>query len=104
MSNNGRAVIKGEAIVIRLSLVSIADAVRGGVDLGSIDPPIRVTDPKVFAKEVVHALNREDDDGTTPIHRLFDQAFSEATEDGARGVQLGTLNETGDVIWEEEDA
>lgn len=74
-------------IVIRLPLEMIPFAYLGAVDVGNVAPGWKVTNARAFAKEVVHALNDEDEDGTTPIHRLFDAAFEEAIEQGAEGVE-----------------
>ena len=82
-----QAVIEDGVIVIRLAVDAIPSAVRGGVDMMAIDPPFRVTNAKAFAKDVVRALNDEDEDGTTPIHRMFDAAFNEAAEWGADGIE-----------------
>ena len=51
------------------------------------DPAYHVTAKTTFADAVVEALKREEDDGTTPLHRFFDAAMSDAIEDGAEGVE-----------------
>lgn len=51
------------------------------------DPAYRVTDKAAFADAIVEALDREEEDGTTPLHRLFDAAMLAAIEDGAEGVE-----------------
>lgn len=47
----------------------------------------KVVDPEVFAQEVVRALKREKEDGTTPVHELLDHAFADAIDDGAEGIE-----------------
>jgi hypothetical protein len=84
---NAEAVIEGDEIVIRLPINVIEHAYSAGVDAGAIRPGFRVTDARMFAPEVVRALNDEDEEGTTPIHHLFDDAFTEAIEQGAEGVE-----------------
>ena len=81
------AAIEDDQIVIRVSIAAIPDAVRAGVDLLAIDPPFKVTDPVLFAPELIRALNDEDEEGTTPIHRLFDAAAIAAFEQGAEGAE-----------------
>ena len=98
--DNGQAGIIGKYITIRVSIESLTTVVAEGVDMMTIDPPVKVLDPKAFAQEVVYALNQEDEDGTTPIHRLFDQAFSAAAENGSQGVQLGQWGEYGEIVWD----
>ena len=50
---------------------------------------MRVTDKSVFAREVVRALLREEEDGTTLVHVLLDDAFEAAVGDGCDGVKHG---------------
>lgn len=47
----------------------------------------RVKDAAVFAKEVADELNREGEDGSTPLSRLLDKCIVEAVEQGAEGVE-----------------
>ncbi len=81
---SGQAKIEGGEIVIRVSIDAlpfIADhvfALEGSL--------YAVTDAPTFARDLVYELNREEEDGTTPIHRMFDAAISEANEQGADGV------------------
>lgn len=51
------------------------------------DPAYHVTSKGTFADAIVEALGREEDDGTTPLHRLFDAAMLDAIEDGCEGVE-----------------
>lgn len=88
MENNAAtAVIEDGNIVIRLPFSHIPHGVKAGCDLGYIHGDWRVTNPEVFAKEMVRALNDEDEQGTTPIHRLLDEATNEAIESGAEGIE-----------------
>lgn len=50
------------------------------------DPAYHVTDKTAFADAIVEQLGEEEEDGTTPLHRLFDAAMSAAIEDGAEGA------------------
>ena len=85
---SAEAFIRRNEIIIRLPIDIMAAAYRGGVDLGYIPAGWKVTDAPAFAREVVRALNHENpDNGTTPIHRLFDAAFLDAIEQGAEGVE-----------------
>lgn len=49
-------------------------------------PNIKVTNAAVFAKEVVRQINREDEDGSTLLTRMFDEAMKQAVENGCEGV------------------
>lgn len=81
------ALIKGGYIVIRVPISALPVAYQAGIDSGFIEPRYRITNAKAFAKDVVRALNDEEEDGTTPIHRLMDKACEEAIEQGAEGVE-----------------
>lgn len=88
MKNNATAVIEKGSIVIRLDIKSIPEVVKAGVDLMAIDPPFAVKSSRVFAKELLRYLNDEDEEGTTLIHKMFDEAFNAAAEDGADGLKF----------------
>ena len=40
----------------------------------------------LFAREVVRELNKEDEDGSTLVTKLIDEAVRNAVEDGCEGV------------------
>lgn len=77
---------KGE-IVIRIAVGALPTAYQAGIDLGVHEPGFKIANARAFAKDLVRALNDEDEEGTTPIHRLFDAAMDEAIEQGAEGVE-----------------
>lgn len=89
MDNNdsARAIIEDGCIVIRLPLANISAALEGARASGHQDGRYIVTDAAVYAKEVVLELNKESEDGTTPIHLLFDKCMYEAIDQGAQGVE-----------------
>ena len=84
---SAEAYIEGGDIWIRVPIKNLPDAVRGGVDLQAITPA-KITNARVFAKELVSALNDEDEQGTTLIHRMFDTAINDAIEAGAEGIEM----------------
>jgi hypothetical protein len=47
----------------------------------------RVIDKDAFAKAIANELEREDEEGSTPLHFVFDKAADEAIEQGADGVE-----------------
>ena len=47
-----------------------------------------VTDPDVFAKDVITELEHEEEDGSTPLSDVLDKAMSDAVEGGSLGVVL----------------
>jgi hypothetical protein len=82
-TTSARAVIEEGVIVIRLPLKHLDMVLKGCDDFEEA----KVTSPKKFGKEVVRYLNNEDEVGTNAIHRMFDEAFREAIENGAEGVR-----------------
>jgi hypothetical protein len=80
------AKIEGDEIVIRLPIGNIPIAFSGGVAAGYIQAPYRVTNAASFARDVVTELRREAEDGTTAVHRMFDDAFTRAIEWCGDGV------------------
>lgn len=83
--------VSGGAIVIRLPLSILAvclDAAPFNEQPdGSCRPLYRVTNARQFAEEMVAELEREEEDGTTPIHLLFDSAMHAAIDNGCEGVE-----------------
>ena len=50
-----------------------------------------ISDPAVFATEIVRALEDEEEDGTTLVHRMLDAAAVTALENGALGAEEGPV-------------
>ena len=46
----------------------------------------KILDREEFAKDVVRALCEEQEDGTTPVHILLDNAMVRAIEDGSIAI------------------
>lgn len=86
MDHSGRAFIEGAEIVIRVPLASLATVVDGAWMCHGIEPRLKITDATAFARDLCRALNVEDEDGTTPVHQLFDAAIQTAFEQGAEGI------------------
>ena len=80
---NAQAKIEKNEIVIRVDISSLKII----VDAGPHGDLMKVTNAKKFAKELVRELNDEEEDGTTAIHRMFDDAILMAYEHGAEGVK-----------------
>lgn len=53
-----------------------------------------ITDLRDFSREMVRQLQRESENGTTPVHRMLDNAANEVLEQGGDGVDEGDV-ETG---------
>ena len=50
------------------------------------EPRCRVTDPAEWMKSVKLALDSEEEDGTTLVHKMLDAAIMRALEQGYEGV------------------
>ena len=82
------AVIKDGKITISLDVDILDSAIEQLWSCGRYNwPRYKVTDKAAFANEFVAELNREQEDGTTPIHLLFDNAAMKAIENGSLGVE-----------------
>lgn len=73
--------MEDEKIIITLSIQNLQQIALGAWAAGYMDP-IRITDAKAFAAAMCQELNNDAEDGTTPIHRLFDNAILQAFESG----------------------
>jgi hypothetical protein len=84
------AKIEGDQLVIRIGIDTLAFAAehcpRFYDNEKNPDPPfIKVTDKRELALDVVCALLHEQEDGTTPLCILLDDAFEYAYGDGSLG-------------------
>lgn len=98
MSNNteGCARLESEArivdgeLVIKLKVSTLAHAARHSEYFFRCEEDgttLKITDEAAFAESVVSALNREEEDGSTPITRLLDEATEWASEQGLDGIE-----------------
>lgn len=84
---SAEAFVEDGAIVIRVPLNNLPQILDGGFMCNAYEKRYRVTDAQQLTEEVISELNREDEEGTTPIHRLFDKAISDAIDGGSLGVE-----------------
>ncbi len=73
--------LKNGRLSIRIGLDTLFGACAEALD------GLVVTDPSTFSKEVLHALKDEEEDGTTLVHRMLDDAIRNAIEQGAEGIE-----------------
>lgn len=89
-STGAQAKIIDGQIVISIDIDALPTIVSGSIAAGDgpmADYLYKVTDPAAFAEEVKTALNDESEIGTTLVHQMFDQAFANAIDQGAEGVE-----------------
>lgn len=84
---SGRAVIRDGAIVIRIPLSYLPQIVEGAWGTGNLHPRMKIMNVDEFAADLVSELDREEEDGSTRIHRMFDAAINEAINQGAFGIE-----------------
>ena len=84
---SARAIIEDDAIVIRIPLANLQAIMDGGFACGAYDQRYKVTNLLGFAKEINSELNSEDEEGSTPVHKLFDAAINEALNQGAQHAE-----------------
>lgn len=84
IKDSATAIIEDGAIVIRVQISALQSIMDGGFACAAYDKRYRVTDPEGFAKEIARELNNEDEEGSTPVHKLFDDAINEALNQGAQ--------------------
>lgn len=81
------ATISRNSISIRVPIAKLQQLVDGAWRLEALEVRQKVKDPEAFAAELVAALNDEDEQGSTMIHKMFDAAINEALEQGAEGIE-----------------
>lgn len=86
-NNAGKAVIENDNIVIRFPIDALQSAMDGAWGMNVLDYRQKVLNEREYASELVHLLNREDEQGTTQVHELMDWAFKESIEQGCEGIE-----------------
>jgi len=87
--------LEKDELVIRIGLDILIYASERQQDFWSImydktgkcpeEPYVKIVDDAEFISDVISELNKEEEDGTTPIHRLLDKAVMDAYENGSLG-------------------
>lgn len=83
--------IEGDTLVIRLPAETLAMAVKFMPKAGIFDAELQdffspeITDQAAFLKEMHLALEHEEEDGTTLVHRMLDKAALHIMHVGGEG-------------------
>ena len=95
--------IENDQLVIRIGIDVLADATQRHSEWMDDDDNslLTVTDNGVFARSVAAALRHEEEDGTTPIDVMLDDAITYVVEQGEEGVDL--REELHDATGDEDD-
>lgn len=91
MSDQIRICAQDGDLVIRIPIGTMIyafenDQSNEGWD-GNQHVPPKVMNRDGFVADVLRQLGREEEDGTTPVHRMMDKAMLDAVEDGSEHVQ-----------------
>lgn len=85
---------KAGTISIKISAAALKSAAVMSPELETYDEKSGrhlapcIPDAKLFAKDILNALHDEAEDGTTPVHRLFDGAFEKLTHVGSEAILM----------------
>lgn len=74
-------------LIIRIGTEALVNACRYSPVMDELDALI-VEDQDAFAEAIRQALEHEEEDGTTLVHKMFDDAFRYAVEQGFEGFEL----------------
>lgn len=83
--------LEGDELVIRITTDTLLHSVTLGEQWPTDykgEPLATIVDRPLFVQDIIHELLREDEQGATPLHRLFDQAAEDALEAGSGAVVL----------------
>lgn len=83
-------VVEGGQLKISIGIALLAYAVQ---HQNSWPKKFAVTDLREFAQSMARQLQREEEDGTTPVHRMLDAAADEVLEQGDDGVDEGNVRD-----------
>lgn len=86
-----RVTVEGDDLVIRFAVDQLCHSVTMGdswpVQFNGESGATIVNRP-LFLQELTHELLREDEQGATPLHHLFDAAALEVIEQGGESIEL----------------
>lgn len=83
--------VEGDDLVIRFNIDSLCHSVTMGDSWpvqGDGQSAATIVDRAQFLVELSGELLREDEQGATPLHRLFDEAALEVIEQGGESIEL----------------
>lgn len=86
--------VEDDRLVISIGVKALSVVALTGDHFGN-HPMDAVTDITGFAEEMKRKLLREEEDGTTLIHRMLDEAAQAVDEDGFEGIN-GPVDEDDD--------
>lgn len=80
--------VEGDQLVIRITTECLLHAVTCAPEwpVDYTGAPISIQNGTLLIQEIIHELQREDEQGTNQMHRLLDQAALDAINNGSEAV------------------
>ncbi len=80
--------VEGDQLVIRITTECLLHAVTCSPEwpMNYTGSPITIDNGPLLIQELIHELQRENEDGTNAMHRLFDSAALDAVNNGSQAV------------------
>ena len=80
--------VEGDQLVIRITTECLLHAVTCSPEwpVDYRGAPISIQNGTLLIQEIIHELQREDEQGTNHMHRLLDQAALDAINNGSEAV------------------
>lgn len=87
--------IEGDQLVIRITTECLLHAVTCSLEwpVNEAGSPISVNNGPLLLQEIIHELQREDEQGTNPMHRMLDEAALAALDNGSEAVDYEEAQE-----------
>lgn len=77
---------ENDTITITIGIETLCHAVRIGRPYGQ--GGVKITDQEAFIQNLIYGMQSEQEDGTTPVHSMFDEAVTTMLENGEEGLEV----------------
>lgn len=86
--------VEGDQLVIRITTECLLHAVTCNSQwpVDATGEPMRIENGALLVQEIIHELQREDEQGTNQMHHLFDNAALGALDNGSAAVNYDEVN------------
>lgn len=80
--------IDGRAVVIKIPIPYIKHIAETMNEDPTFGTQLKVLDPERFAADILSEFKREEEDGSTSVHRMLESAITSAIEWGSEAIEL----------------
>lgn len=86
--------VEGDQLVIRITTECLLHAVTccSQWPIDATGAPLRIENGALLVEEIIHELQREDEQGTNAMHRMLDDAALAALENGSEAVDYDEVS------------